>query len=116
MTPLVLLFAAQLDPTLPDDVRPIVEQAVKAELDPKRGSGNAVEILKAEKTKFNDPAKGLSIDLRMAAIDLRRRFLTDERFPVPIRWEQALSTFARLELSEPGVKEWIDEALKHHEY
>lgn len=116
MNPLVLLLIAQLDPTLPDDVRPVVEQAIKAELDPKRGSGNAVEVLKAEKGKQTDPAKQLSIDLRMAAIALRRRFLTDERFPVPVRWEQALSTFARLDLSEPGVKEWIDEALKHHDY
>jgi hypothetical protein len=116
MTPLVLLLAAQLDPTLPEDVRPVIEQAVKAELDPKRGSGNAVEILKAETPKFADPAKQRSIELRKAAIELRRTFLSGERFPVPIRWEQALSTFAHLELSDPGLEEWIDETLKHHEY
>jgi hypothetical protein len=115
MTPLLLLLAAQTDPTIPEEVRPVIERAVQAELDPKRGSGNAVQILKAEQEKYKDPTRGGPIALRMAAISLRSHFLAQERFPVPVRWEQALSTFGQLELSDPGLKEWIDEALKHHE-
>ncbi len=106
----------QIDPTLPEDLRPLAEKVIAAEIDPKRGTGNAVEILKAERTKYTDQRHQLAIDLRTAAVVLRRRFITVDRFPEPIRWEQALSTFARLDLSEPGLKEWIDASLKHHDY
>ena len=121
MTLLLLVLLAQteqmkIDPTLPEDLRPMAKQVIEAEMDPKRGTGNAVEILKAERAKYQDQRHQLAIDLRMAAVVLRRRFISVDQFPVPIRWEQALSTFARLELSEPGVKEWINEALKHHDY
>jgi hypothetical protein len=116
---LLLLLAAQqpqIDPTLPEELRPMAEKAAEAELDPKRGTGNAMEILKAEQPKYTDQMRQLAIQLRMAALVLRKRFVSAEEFPVPIRWEQALSTFARLDLSEPGLKEWIDITLKNHDY
>jgi hypothetical protein len=123
MTPALLLLLLgqtaeppKLDPTLPDDLRPMAKMVVEAELDPKRGTGNAVEILKAEQTKHRDQYHQMAVSLRMAAVVLRKRFISAEEFPVPIRYEQALSTFARLDLSDPGVKEWIDLALKHHDY
>src|SRR5687768_15608597 len=121
MSALLLLLLSQaaepqMDPTLPEDLRPMAQRVIEAELDPKRGTGNAMEILKAEQQKHKDPARQTAIALRMAAVVVRRRFITVDEFPLPARYEQALSTFARLELSDPGVKEWIEEALKHHEY
>lgn len=106
----------KIDPTLPKELRPIVEQAIEAELDPKRGTGNAVEVLRQERKKWKDQRHQLSLDLRNAAIVLRRRFITIGEYPVPIRYEQALSTFSRLELTEPGIGEWIERALEHHDY
>lgn len=106
----------KIDPTLPEDLRPVVERAVEAELDPKRGAGNAVEVLRLERKKHQDQRHQLALDLRNAATTLRQRFITVDEYPVPIRYEQALSTFSRLELTEPGIEAWIDKALQHHEY
>ncbi len=100
------------DPVLPEIIRPAVERASKAELDPKRGAGNAVEILKAERKKFQGAQDiQLAIDVRVAATMLRSRFATNEKVTEPERLQQALSTFSKLDMSEPGLKEWTERAI-----
>jgi hypothetical protein len=111
----LLLAAAQtapIDPYLRPEITEAVTRASEAELDPKRGPGNALEILRARKRELpQDKALGLSIDLRIAATVLRQRFLASNEFPEPERWVQALSTFSRLDLRDPGVAVWIDRTL-----
>ena len=105
----------QFDPSLPDKVRPAVAQAVAAELDPKRGPANAMRIIERAQAKYAEGSPAFkALALRRAAIGLRRIFLTEEDFEEPERYEQALSTFSRLELSDPGFKEWIQRTLDHH--
>jgi hypothetical protein len=104
--------AVPIDPFLPDALRPAVEEAVSAELDAKRGPENALEILKAKKnTVSGDEALSLSLDLRIAAVSLRSRFLQATQFSEDARYVQALSTFSRLDLGEPGLSRWLDLAL-----
>lgn len=101
-----------LDPVLPEALREVVAQAAEAELDPKRGTANAHEILKAARTQH--AASGelvLALDLRIAAAGVRAHFLTAPQFPAETRREQALSTFARLDLAEPGLKTWLEQAI-----
>lgn len=103
-----------VDPFLPADVRPSVERASEAELDPKRGPGNAVEILKAEKQRFaGDPQLSIAFDLRIAATVLRTKFLENASAPEPIRYAQALSTYSKLDLTDPGLGTWIARTIEH---
>ncbi len=104
-----------VDPFLPDNLRPVVEQAVEAERDPKRGAGNAMSVLsEAMRTHGVDEKAIMTLRLRLAGIVLRKRFMDDTKFPEPMRYEQVMSTFSRLDLKEPGLKEWLQEALDHH--
>lgn len=104
-----------IDPVLPEVLRPAVAQASEAELDPKRGTGNAIEILKAERKKREaDPLLATPLDLRIAATVLRARFSTNVKVAEPARFEQALSTFSRLDLTEPGFAAWLQKALEKH--
>lgn len=103
-----------LDPFLPEPLRATVTEAAEAERDPRRGPGNAMTILKQAKERLSDPNQRLALDLRLAGVALRNRFLRDPKFPEPVRWEQVLSTFARLDLTEPLLKAWLDDAVAHH--
>lgn len=110
-----LAQSTRVDAYLPSAVRPAVEEAAKAELDPKRGSGNAIEILRAERAKYaKDPAMALALDLRVAGTILRTRFMSDDGASVPLRIENAVSTFSRLDLAEPGLSKWLERAQKDH--
>jgi hypothetical protein len=97
---------APIDPVLPKELTEIVKRATDAELDEKRGTNNAIEILNAERAKRSDPRQQLALDLRAAAIGLRERFLISQEFPIEMRYQQAVSTFARLDLADPGLLEW----------
>lgn len=103
---------AGIDPVLPEALRDVVAEASKAELDPKRGTNNAVEILKAKKAEVPKGSPlALALDLRIAATTLRGRFLTSTEFEVPRRTEQALSTYSRLDATEPGLSTWLERTL-----
>lgn len=107
--------APLIDPALPDEIRPTIEAAIEAELDDKRGPDNAMKVLEAGLQKYGKSAHHImAIRLRTAGVFLRRRFLSDAKFPMPIRYEQALSTFSRLDLTEPGLTDWFQKTLKHH--
>ena len=126
MTPAIALALAvagqpifgggRVDPFLTETFRPVIEKAVEAELDPKRGANNAMAIIESAQQKYPDTsAEFLTLNMRRAAIGLRRIFLTRNDFAVPLRYEQALSTFARLDLTDPGLKTWILKTIAHHE-
>jgi len=101
-----------IDPALPDSIRKVVISASKAELDPKRGLGNALQILRAERKNWRDePQTLMALELRLAATLLRSRFVNNKRQKEPERYQQALSTFSKLELSEPGLRTWINRTL-----
>lgn len=100
-----------IDMTLPGVLRPTLEQASDAELDPKRGTGNAMEIIKAARERLTDAPLRLSLDLRMAALVIRTRFLNDPKVPPEQRAARALSTFSRLDLTEPGLGVWVKRAI-----
>ena len=105
----------QVDPILPDSVRPVVKAAIEAELDAKRGPGNALRIIEKAQTRHEEGTpEAVALRLRRAAIGLRRIFLTRPEFPETKRYEQALSTFAQLELTEPGLREWLERTLRNH--
>lgn len=107
----------RIDPALPDAVRPAVQSAIDAELDPKRGPSNAQAVLDAAMAKHqasNDLV--LALRLRHAAIELRRILVRDDALPEPIRYEKAYTTFARLDLTDPGAKAWLERTLEHHPY
>lgn len=126
MNPLVaitLIVAAQaggadrLDPALPEVVRADVAQAIEAELDDKRGPANAQAVLDAAMDRHrNDPTVVISLRLRDAAIELRKKLRGNQRLPEAIRWEKAFSTYARLDLTEPGLKTWFRHTLDNHAY
>lgn len=103
--------ARTVDPALPATIRDAVEQASAAELDPKRGAGNAIEILKARRALLTETPDKLQVDLRVAGVLLRSRFLNDAESPANERPARALSTFSRLDLSEPGLGAWLDRAI-----
>ncbi len=104
-----------VDPLLPDALRPIVEQAIDAELDPKRGPGNAISVFtEAMRAHAANDKYMLALRLRMAGVVLRKRFVEDRKFPESLRYEQVISTFSRLDLREPGLREWLDAAIAHH--
>jgi hypothetical protein len=101
----------KIDPTLPERLRPVVERAIEAELDPKRGPNNAAVILQAAMEEANQGDQ-LSLRLRLAGVELRRLFLDKKQDPKPLRYQQALTTFTRLDLTEPGLKEWTARVLE----
>lgn len=111
--PLALLALAQpvqatagnpeLDPYLWPELRDTVEAAAAAEADPKRGPGNAAALLEAEKKRHGSTQLRTALDLRLAGVMLRQRFLSNPQVPEPLRRAQALSTYSRLDLSEPGL-------------
>lgn len=106
---------AAIDPMLPEALRPAVELAAAAELDPKRGPGNAVEVLRKAQAEFGaDERLVLALRLREAGVVLRQRYLGEARFELPLRYEQVISTFSRLDLMEPGFRAWFDRSLENH--
>lgn len=102
---------AELDPFLWPELESVVAEAARAERDPKRGPGNAIEILEAEERRRGSTRLRLSLELRIAGIALRQRFLEERRFSEPLRAAQALSTYSRLDLAEPGLRAALDAAL-----
>lgn len=103
---------APIDPYLPQSLTKIVTDASEAELDPKRGPDNAVSILASERDRHPEGSReARALDLRIAAVKVRKRCLTSEEFAKPARLEQALSTYARLDLAEPGLRPHLDRAL-----
>jgi hypothetical protein len=102
----------QRDTYLPENVRDVVQRAHEAEVDPKRGPRNAIELLKSERAKYaNDERATSALDLRVAGTILREKFISSDEFPEPERYVQALSTYARLDLWEPGLKTWLDKTI-----
>lgn len=109
--------APKIDPALPEPLMAVVKRATEAELDPQRGPQNALEILKAAKEEYpNSPGLLQALDLRIAGVIVRKGFLAKDDQPAPIRYEQAFSTYANLDLMDPGLKSWLNEVLKHHPY
>lgn len=103
--------AAQLDPFLWEEVRSLVEQAWAAEQDPKRGPGNAETLLKNARVEFASDRHRTALDLRRAATSLRQVFRTAQQFSEVQREAQALSTYSRLDLAEPGLATDLQRAL-----
>ena len=102
------------DPALPPELRAVVEKAVAAELDKTRGPGNAVDALRLERSKYERaPLLQLAIDLRIAATVLRQQFLANSKVSEEDRYAQALSTYSRLDLTDPGLDTWFDRAVAH---
>jgi hypothetical protein len=101
------------DPILPDAIRAAVKDASEAELDPKRGPGNAMQILSAERDKHaGDAELQMALDIRKSATMIRTRFIHNPKVEEPTRYEHALSTFSKLELGEPGLATWLSLALE----
>lgn len=108
-----------IDPFLPEEIRPALVAAMAAEHDPKRGPGNAIELLKAEKLKFGagteagaqGDRRAVALDLRIAALILRARYSKSTEFPPALRRQQAIGTYSRLDLTDPGLVEWIQLGL-----
>jgi hypothetical protein len=101
-----------VDPFLRPELVEAVERASQAELDPKRGTGNAIEILNARKKELgSDQALTMGVDLRIAGTVLRSKFLHSNEFPEPERAVQALSTFSRLDIDDPNINYWVDRTL-----
>lgn len=104
-----------IDPFLPEALRDVVARADAAERDPKRGPGNALGIYDEAKRGFaNDDRLLLALRLREAGVVLRKHFLESTQFPLVLRYEQVVSTYARLDITDPGLKAWLDRALDNH--
>lgn len=112
---LALVFSLSptlIDPALPVEIRHEIEKVAAAELDPKRGPDRALARLgELEQIHRDDPRLYAALQLRSAGVFLRKRFLRATRFPAPVRHQQALSTFSRLDLTEPGLSTWVERAL-----
>lgn len=105
----------QIDPFLPDAVRGAVSRAVEAELDSKRGPGNARQILEAELAKYRgDRLIEMALNLRKAATVLRSKFRNNDLVKDGERYQQALSTYSKLDITDPGLRDWLDLTLKHN--
>jgi len=117
LTPALMLWVATppaVDAFLPDHLRPSVEAAARAELDPKRGPANALRVLeRAQREAAKSEADRVTLQLRVAALELRRTFLSESKLEESKRYEQALSTFSRLDLAEPGFAAWLERTLEH---
>ena len=104
-----------IDPFLPDALRQVVADADAAERDPKRGPGNALALYdEAKRAHGGDDALLLALRLREAGVVLRKHFLESTQFPLVLRYEQVVSTFARLDITDPGLRPWLDRALDNH--
>lgn len=104
-----------IDPLLPDVLREVVERADEAERDPKRGPGNALALYDEAKRGFADDDRLLlALRLREAGVVVRQQFMKNERFPLVLRYEQVVSTFSRLDFTEPGLTAWLERALDNH--
>lgn len=111
--PVMLSTRGSIDPTLPDVLRPTVVAAIETELDPKRGPDNALAMLKAaEDAHKGQPELQLSLRLRAAAVFLRQQFLLNPRESMAERYQRAMTTFAQLDLTEPGFSAWLARTLK----
>ena len=110
-----LLFALTpppIDPALPVEIRRDIEEVAAAELDPKRGPDTALARLgELQAIHRADERLYAALRLRGAGVFLRKRFLGATQFPVSVRHQQALSTFSRLDLTEPGLAQWVERAL-----
>ncbi len=103
------------DPVLPESIRPIIERAVAAELDPTLGTANALRVIeKAQPRYARSSPEATALRLRRAAVALRGIFLTRPDFPEPSRYYQALSTFSRLDLTDPGFEPWMERTIAVH--
>lgn len=112
--PLALSTRGGLDPSLPEALRPVVQAAAEAEVDPKRGPGNAQATLQSALQSYTtSQPEHLALRLRIAATYLRNSFLTTSKKAAPERYVEALSTFGRLDLTEPGLQHWIEQCLAH---
>lgn len=101
------------DPVLPPSIAAAVARAVEAELDPKRGTQNAVEILKAEQRRVSgDRDLEMPINVRLAATVLRARFASNDKVEKNVGLQQALSTYAKLDITDPGLSAWIEKAVE----
>lgn len=109
---ILCMAAAPLDPFLPAHLRPVVEEAIEAELDAKRGPANAVELLRGAQEQAKTERDRMRLELRVAAIQIRKGFLTESTAEPPVRYQQALTTYTRLDLSEPGYAEWLSTTLQ----
>ncbi len=108
--------ASPVDPTLPASVRPVIADAIRAELDPRRGPGNALALLETALAKHPPGSRTFrALSQRKAAVALRRLFLTRDRLAAPARDGLALSTFALLELADPGLDAWLARAWAHRQ-
>jgi len=107
------MVSAPIDVHLPDHLRAPITEAAEAELDPKRGPENARQILeRARSEAARRPRDAMTLQLRIAALELRRTFLTESTLDEGQRYEQALATFSRLDLAEPGFAGWLERTLK----
>ncbi|MBK8012101.1 MAG: hypothetical protein IPK13_12195 [Deltaproteobacteria bacterium] len=103
--------SGQVDPYLFSEVREAIERASEAETDPHRGTDNALEILRGRRAEVAADARlAQALDLRIAGTVIRAHFLSKTKVPPAHRWAQALSTFSRLDLTEPGLVTWIQKA------
>ncbi|MBI2377717.1 MAG: hypothetical protein HYV07_27190 [Deltaproteobacteria bacterium] len=100
-----------VDPVLPSALASVAARAAEAELDPKRGAGNAAAILEAERANIpKDPAMSISLELRIAATKLRSSFMAENK-SLDYRTQKALSTFSKLDLREPALPGWLAKTL-----
>lgn len=114
--PIALSTRGGIDPMLPDSLRPAVQAAAEAEADPKRGPGNAKRSLEeALKALPEGSPEHMSLRLRVAATYLRQNFLRRTNEREEKRYADALSTFTRLDLTEPGLARWVKLAAAHTE-
>lgn len=102
----------RIDPVIPSAIEEIVRRAALAEMDQKRGPGNAIQILEAGMTEHKgDPALHISLMLRRAAVGLRSAFLAEPNTPEAVKYQKALSTFSKLDIREPQLKAWLDRVI-----
>lgn len=107
---------SSIDPALPVEIRRDIEEVSAAELDPKRGPDTALaRLAELQRIHQGDARLHAALQLRGAGVFLRKRFLAANQFPVAVRHQQALSTFTRLDLSEPGLGAWVERTLKVHD-
>lgn len=103
--------ALELDPFLWEELEEVAARAWAAERDPKRGPGNALSLLDSARAKQSSPRHQTALDLRKAAVALRQRFRTGDEFSEAQREAQALSTYSRLDLADPGLGPDLRRAL-----
>jgi hypothetical protein len=99
---------------LPDALFPAVSAASEAEWSHPKRFGEARAILLRERSRVaSDPELLRVIDLRVAANILRSRSEATSSLASNDRWKDALFTFARLDLKEPGLDRWLQKAREN---